>query len=344
MHVGLICPFSGSPTRGNIVTVRRVAAGLAGAGCRVTTIPLDTLTQREQQRLLAGARPDLLHAFHAFHAGPTTARHARMLNIPYLLTITGSDLFDTDMRDAPRTLAALRQAASVICFDGPVADQLVARFPELAATTCVIPQGVTPLPVPASPAPPPPANGGKDFPFVILLPAAIRPVKGILEALEALTPLADALPQLRLVLAGGDLDPAYAEEVRHRAAERPWVRMAGDISHDSMGALYTAAAVVLNNSSFEGGTPNALLEAMALGTPVAARDIAGNRSLVRHGETGWLFATDEALRAIILDACTRTEHRRAVGLAAQTHVARNFSPAQETEKLISLYRKILRCQ
>ena len=48
------------------------------------------------------------------------------------------------------------------------------------------------------------------------------------------------------------------------------------------------ADVVLNSSDSEGQS-NALLEAGALGCPRLARDVAGNRDIITHGQDGWLY-------------------------------------------------------
>ena len=67
--------------------------------------------------------------------------------------------------------------------------------------------------------------------------------------------------------------PAVAQEMVHRAM--------------------LECSAVLNVSVSEGAS-NALLEAMALGRPVIAKNIPGNASLVVPGETGLLFDTEDS--------------------------------------------------
>ena len=55
-------------------------------------------------------------------------------------------------------------------------------------------------------------------------------------------------------------------------------------------ALMTAAVCLINSSQSE-GQPLSIMEAMALGCPVVARNIPGNRDLIDHGETGLIFDT-----------------------------------------------------
>jgi glycosyltransferase involved in cell wall biosynthesis len=49
-----------------------------------------------------------------------------------------------------------------------------------------------------------------------------------------------------------------------------------------------ASADVLLLTSREEGSPNCVLEAMAIGTPVVSTRTRGTAECVRHGETGWL--------------------------------------------------------
>ncbi|MBC7962425.1 MAG: glycosyltransferase family 4 protein, partial [Steroidobacteraceae bacterium] len=242
--VAIICPFNSGPGRGNITTVRRIAEHLPASGCRVTTVALDSMRTDDHLALLNQSAPDLLHAFHAYHAGPITRSIAHTLGVPYLLTITGSDLFEKAMCNAPATRQALADASAVTCFDALVAQRLTEVFPALSDKLFVIPQGVEPLAV-IEPFP----RAANEF--LILMSAPLRPVKGITSAIEALAPLAAEFQSLRLLLAGGPIDPEYAADIQAISARLPWVRLLGDVPHQQMGALYAAADLVLNSSFFE---------------------------------------------------------------------------------------------
>jgi len=60
---------------------------------------------------------------------------------------------------------------------------------------------------------------------------------------------------------------------------------------DLHAAMQTCFAVV--NSSTSEGMASAVLESMALGVPVLARNIPGNSALIKQRETGLLFNTPE---------------------------------------------------
>ena len=333
LHIALICPFSSGPGRGNITTVGRIAGNLPSAGCRVTRIDLDVEKIETCLAALNPDRPDLLHAFHAYHAGPSARRISRRFNIPYLITITGSDLFDPSLCSAPETRLAIGDAAALTCFDPQVAQHLAEQFPQTAERISVIPQGVAPLPL-QNPYP------RSIDEFLILLPAALRPVKGVIEAIAALAPLAREFPALRLLVAGGALDPDYAEVVSETAVALPWVELLGDVPYQQMGELYAAADLVLNSSLFEGGMANTLPEAMIMGKSVLARNILGNCPLIRHGETGWLFNDDEQLRQLVR-RLSAPDLRTKIGTAGRDYVLKYCSPLTEANRYATLYRQIL---
>jgi glycosyltransferase involved in cell wall biosynthesis len=334
MRIALFCPFSQGPTRGNITSVQRIARHLQIHGLQTDLISLDATDLPVRLQHLVTTPPTLLHGFHAFHAGRQTRTTAQQLGAPYLITLTGSDLFDPALRDHPETLLALHDAAAVTCFDPLVAELAKQAFPQVSPKLHVIPQGVEPFQDTK------PAEKPSDS-FVILLPAALRPVKGIDFAVDALTALADELPQLQLWVAGGELDHQYAATVREQAALLAWVKLLGEVPYQSMGALYAAADLVLNSSQFEGGMANALLEAMVMGKPVLARDVPGNRSLIRHGETGWLFQDGEELRRLISLLMAHPTLRDTVAAQAQQHVLAQYSPQREAALLAQLYRSLL---
>lgn len=333
MHIALFCPFSLGPTRGNITTVRRIAKHLRQLDYQISLITLDTPDRSEQLQRLATSSPDLLHAFHAYHAGPVTRATAHTLKTPYLITLTGSDLFDPALRDHPATGLAITDAAAVTCFDPLVAEQAVRCFPGISHKLTVIHQGVEPHPVI-------PLCTRADSTLVILLPAALRPVKGIETALEQLSPLATRLPHLQLWIAGGIIDPGYAETIRAKSASLPWVKLLGEVPYQAMGSCYASADLILNSSQFEGGMANALLEAMVLAKPVLAHNIPGNRSLIKHGETGWLYTNGEELRQLVTTLAQQPDQRKRVGRAAQQQVLKDFSPTEEAASLAALYHQI----
>jgi glycosyltransferase involved in cell wall biosynthesis len=333
MRIALISPFSAGPTRGNIITVRRISRYLSEAGLTVTEIPLDAIAADELIPLAQSFKPDLLHAFHAYHCAPSAREMAARLKVPYLVTVTGSDIYDPAYSTQTATMLALQDAAAVTCFDQQACDTLQSNLSLETKKISIVPQGGTKLPVCT-------AVEREITDFIILMPAALRSPKGIDLAIEALTGLVRDIPTLKLWIAGGEIEPDYAESICMLAKTRPWVRLFGEVPHDRMYGVYAASDLILNFSRFEGGMANALLEGMALGRPVIAADIPGNRSLISHMETGFLFNDINELQQQILHLSANPQLLAATGKAGQAEVITRYAPEKEAAAFNTLYQKI----
>ena len=171
---------------------------------------------------------------------------------------------------------------------------------------------------------------------MVLLPAALRPVKNVEMPLQALGGLAGQIPHLMLVLAGGVIDSGYAARIQSMVAAAPYALWLGEVPHERMGALYARADIVLNCSHYE-GMPNCLLEAMALGRPVVAVDIPGNRSLVRDKETGRLYSNAAELAEIVRELVGNPKMREELGRNGRTFVHSYLSSQFEAIRYSELF-------
>jgi glycosyltransferase-like protein len=110
----------------------------------------------------------------------------------------------------------------------------------------------------------------------VLAVGGIEPRKGSLDLLEAFDGVAGALPDVRLVFAGGETlfdYRDYREEFDRRAVELgiPYI-MLGVVSDDQMPSLIAASSALAFVSHKE-GFGLAAMEALAAGVPVIARDL-----------------------------------------------------------------------
>lgn len=106
-------------------------------------------------------------------------------------------------------------------------------------------------------------------------------------------------------------------------------------------ALISQLDVFCLPSSFE-GMSNSLMEAMSSGVPVVVSDIAANRELVTHEETGLTFPVGEgaeicrALRRIFLEPGLA----QALGGAGRRLMQQRHSVRQLVERHVELYQRI----
>lgn len=335
MKIALIAPYSNGPGRGNITTVNRIARFLLQAGCDAAIFPIDSCSSSELRARVQRFAPTVVHGFHAGICGDTACRLADERAVPCVITMTGSDIYDAAQRCRPETSGAMACAAAVVCFDNLIAAEVGSRFPGLSGRLRVIPQGVEQLPVQPESRLVVPEDA-----FVVLFPAALRPVKNLECALDAMPDLLRKLPDSLLLVAGGTIDPEYAGRVMDRITVTAGVIALGDVPRDRMGGLYARADLVLNCSRFEGGMANSLLEAMSLGRPVLAADIQGNRALVHDGETGWLYSAEAEFREKLVWLAGQPQLRRRVGEMARLAVAERFRPELEARRHIDLYESV----
>jgi glycosyltransferase involved in cell wall biosynthesis len=85
-----------------------------------------------------------------------------------------------------------------------------------------------------------------------------------------------------------------------------------------------------------------LVEAMASGLPVIATDCAGPRSIVEHGETGWLLPPDDeqALAQAINEALAKPEERRRRGTIALQRARDRYAWSAAANRLDTIYRNL----
>ena len=122
--------------------------------------------------------------------------------------------------------------------------------------------------------------------------------EGLSLLLRALSGVARAIPQARLLLVGGG---PHDGELRKLAAElgiADLVVFTGRVPHEEIPSYYDAIDLLvyprLRMRLTDLVTPLKPLEAMARGRLVVASDVGGHRELVQHDNTGYLFRAGDA--------------------------------------------------
>ena len=341
LRVALLTPFAFPSVRGNAVTVERIAAGLRLRGVDLAVWDLSVVSEATVTREVEAFRPTLVHAFHAFRVGPLALRLARRAEIPFVVTLTGTDanhdLFDPVR--APVVRRVLEGAGRLVAFHRSVAERVSSALPDLAGRFTVVPQAVAlgeaePFDL-ASRWPLPPAR------VLFLFPAGLRPVKRPRLPLGAFERLVARLPQIRLLYAGPVLDPGEGEALSAALEGRPWARHVGAVPHAQMRSLLAQCDIVLNGSLSEGGMANSVLEALAMGRAVLASDIEGNHSLVQDGVTGLLFRDESELEAKAERLVLEPDLRVRLGAAGRRLVERRYPPAREIKGYLDIYQRLV---
>ncbi len=148
-----------------------------------------------------------------------------------------------------------------------------------------------------------------------------------------------ALPNVRLLIAGdGSLRDELSTLIRSLGLDGI-CRLLGH-TPDVIG-LHHALDLLAQSSDYE-GTPNAVLEAMALETPVVATDAGGTAQLLTDGVHGRIVPIGDvpSLRDAIVAALLRLEESRARAVSARLRIVDELSFDARNAKIETIYREL----
>ncbi|MHC4878396.1 MAG: glycosyltransferase family 4 protein [Planctomycetota bacterium] len=180
-----------------------------------------------------------------------------------------------------------------------------------------------------------------DEEIVVLFPARMVEVKGVLVFANAVAKLKSQ--KSRFIVAGdGPLKGEVARIVRAGGAGDR-VHFLGRVAADQMPKLYRAADFAILPSFME-ATSIAALESMATARPVIASRVGGLVTLIRDGETGLLVEPGDAdaLAAAIDRLTADASLRREMGAAARTLAVEQFSWTRIAQETVQVYSQLAR--
>ncbi|MEZ5964080.1 MAG: glycosyltransferase family 4 protein [Planctomycetota bacterium] len=332
MKILLVAPAPAELFRGSAATARRYRDGLQRRGhlCELVGDASDGELRQSLEGTIARFQPDLVHAHDARTAIPLLG-----LRRPWVVSVAGEDFF----KDVQETSGALvcevfRRAHRVLAPSKAIADAVQQLLPETVGKVDVVPRAVAPLRTDGTGLRR--ALGIAENRFVMLLPGGLRPIKGQHRAVSLARVLRMAGIDTELVIVGPDQDTDYADSIREQGRNELCVRCLPALSQDRMGAAYLDADVVLNTSLDEAMSP-CILEAGVLGRPVVASNVAGNRELVRHNDTGLLFDDEQGMAKAVVALYRNRAAAGALGVRLREDLNRRFPPEAEVDALLSAY-------
>ncbi|HEX6922782.1 MAG TPA: glycosyltransferase [Bacillales bacterium] len=288
ISVGFFTPYY-EENRGNATTAKRIEHGLKEKGIQVEIFAYEEeeWTEAARNRLEACS---VFHILHFYRFSEWMKKTGYLPRRPYLVTSGGTDVNHRmfEDRSAEQIKEFVNEAQALTVFTEDAKEKSEAAIGISSEKVYVIPQSVWIPEVGQSVVPKHIPQGNPAF----LLPAGLRPVKDVLYLLDTLKDLQDTYSDLQVVLIGSVLDQEVYRKVREAEERHEWFHFAGEVPFTEMHAWYNWADVVLNSSVSEGQS-SALLEALALGKLVIARENAGNASVIADGRNGFLFETGE---------------------------------------------------
>jgi glycosyltransferase involved in cell wall biosynthesis len=170
--------------------------------------------------------------------------------------------------------------------------------------------------------------------FVLFVGRIDDRVKRVGLLIQSFAQLADAHPNLELLIAGDGPDRKRLEAMAAKQAPGRihWLGWIGGV--EERRNLYNVAEFLILPSRSE-GFPTVVGEAMACGTPVVASDVGGVSELVVHGENGYLVdpACEADLGRTLSDALAHPETANMMRPRARTQAEQKVSQEAVADEL-----------
>jgi glycogen(starch) synthase len=232
-----------------------------------------------------------------------------------------------------RKQRGLGEADAIVAVSSRIAADLRARSPEIASARMeIIPNAVNVEALrKAAAASPPPMSG----PYALYL-GKLAPNKGTTHLVRTVERANLDWP---LVIVGDGPERAAIEQDAARSGRS--IRFVGWVDQASAAAWMAHASLLVFPSRGPESLSRVLLEASALGVPIAAMNTGGTSDIVGHERTGLLSDTPEALA----DDIRRLRHdeplRARLGAAAHVHAASTFDTSMVAPRIERLYVELV---
>jgi len=231
-----------------------------------------------------------------------------------------------------RKREGLARAGAVVAVSARIAADLRERAPELHSTRIVVipnPVDVQALRAAAAPQPSSVPSG----PYALYLGKLARN-KGSDFLIEVVR---QAQLDWPLVVAGDGPDRAQLQE--QAAASGGDVRFTGWVDRDEAVRLLSHAAMLIFPSRGPESLSRVLIEASAVGAPIAAMDTGGTRDIIEPDVSGLLSSTPAQLAADVKRLRLDDALRARLGAAARAKVERDFESAAVVARMETLYKE-----
>lgn len=180
-------------------------------------------------------------------------------------------------------------------------------------------------------------NGLMENGFVLVYVAEINKNKDQELIIDNLTEIRREIPEIKVRFAGKGPEQARLEEKVKKLELEGVVKFLGYVG--DVTELYQMADIVISASRREGLGLN-LIEGMAVGLPVVARDNRGHRELVVSEKEGVLFQDGDGLRKAIVELYHDETRRRKIG-EHNLEAAKRFGLENSRVKMAEIYAESL---
>ena len=275
--IEIVTPAPPGSLHGNRITAMRWQRFLKGLGYK------STITEA-----WSGKPCDLLVALHAKRSHQSIRRFKKSYPThPVILVMTGTDIY-RDLGNTPKVIDSMEMADAIVILQSKALESLPKRFHKKVT---VIYQSISTI---ARRQPP------KRY-WLSTLIGHLRPEKDPFCAPHSLT-LSPTQSKLKLIHLGKAMSPLMERQAIAMMEHHSRYQWLGELSHGKTLQWLARSNVMVITSRMEGGA-HVVSEAIAIGVPVIASDIPGNRGLLGDDYPGYFPAGDiKALSALLYRA------------------------------------------
>lgn len=186
----------------------------------------------------------------------------------------------------------------------------------------------------------------------VFVPSCGYPVKGFHHLLEAFALVKKVCPDAVLNVPGDSVlrvNPLreqsyqrYLKQLIRKYDLADSIRFLGKLSAEGMKQAYLDANVFVMPSTIE-NSPNALGEAMLLGTPCVASDVGGVTTLMTHEKEGFVYQSTAPymLADYICKVFAMEDEAETLGSAAREHAMFTHDPERNLQDLLTIYQTLV---
>jgi teichuronic acid biosynthesis glycosyltransferase TuaC len=294
---------------------------------------------------------DAIHAHAALPCGHAASLLAKRLNIPFVVTIHGLDVFNACFetgtpaarRRAKISAEVYRRAGSVICVSHAI-EKILKDGLRQPLRSCVIYNGTDAdvFKPEETTFPDETATAGKPAPTILIVGNLLL-AKGHGVVLQAMAQLSSQFPGLNCQIIGEGPDQnRFANLARDLGISHRVVFM-GRQDRESVANAMRACTVFALPSRFE-GLGCAYLEAMACAKPVIACEGQGIGEIIQHGHNGWLIPPDgvQQMAQALSQLLGSVDLRARIGAHARQTITSGLTMTDQVRRLNDVYRDVTR--
>ncbi|XP_067911166.1 glycosyltransferase 1 domain-containing protein 1 [Heterodontus francisci] len=332
-----------SPPTGNRTTARRISEYIQSSGhvCILRDIA-DFKSSSQVSDLIFKEKFEAVLIIHLYKGG-------RLLldsSVPYGVIFGGTDI-NEDIKDEKKCEvmgAVLQKSRFLVAFTDQLKKIAELHWPFASSKIHVQPQGVVTKPCAKFNWEEFLQNSGIQCenidPYIFLLVCGLRQVKDPLYLVDAFSAWHKEEPRVYLIIIGPKVDVVFAQQVEAKVKSAYGVYLVSEKPQEELHAAMRDSFAVVNSSISE-GMSSTILEAMNLNVPVLARNIPGNRAIVKHENTGLLFFDPpefvELSKRLISDTCLK----ESIMANAKEYVKKHHSWNTERETYQKLTSNLL---